>query len=208
MSEALIPKRVEILRFLAKRERDREVPPTVREICAAVGLGSTQTVHHHLLRLSDGGYVEGGEGRKRSARLTGRGWQAVGEAPMLGRIAAGRGLEAIAEAETYSIASEILAARGGKARFLLRVVGDSMLGAHIADGDTVVVEEDEDPPEGSVVVALIGGGEEVTVKRLFREGERVRLKAENEAHEDIVLGAEDVELQGRVVHVIHPPRRR
>ena len=83
-----------------------------------------------------------------------------------------------------------------------------MIGAHIADGDLLVVEPDEDPAEGAVVVALIGEGEEVTVKRLFREGENVRLKPENDGHEDLLVNAEDVRVQGRVVFVIHPPRSR
>lgn len=83
----------------------------------------------------------------------------------------------------------------------------------IEDGDLLVVEEDEDPPDGTVVVALLGGGDEVTVKRLYRErGEAgayyVRLRPENGGHDDIVLRAEDLVVQGRVVYVVHPPRER
>src|SRR5918995_1224484 len=74
-------------------------------------------------------------------------------------------------------------------RYLLRVVGQSMIGAHIADGDLLVVEEDEDPPDGAVVAALIGGGEEVTVKRLYREGDLLRLRPENGDHEVLVAFA-------------------
>ncbi len=65
--------------------------------------------------------------------------------------------------------------------------------------------EDEDPPDGTVIVALLRNGEEVTVKRLYREGETVRLKPENGRHEDLLVPARDVRVQGRVVHVIHPP---
>lgn len=81
-----------------------------------------------------------------------------------------------------------------------------MIGAHIADGDLLVIEEDEDPPDGTVVAALIGGGEEVTVKRLYREGEMLRLRPENGDHEDLVVPAEEVKMQGRVLYVVHPPR--
>ncbi len=81
-----------------------------------------------------------------------------------------------------------------------------MTGARIEDGDLLVVEEDEDPPDGTVVVALLNGGEEVTVKRLYREGEMVRLKPENGEHEDLVVPAEDVKIQGRIVWVFHPPK--
>lgn len=77
-------------------------------------------------------------------------------------------------------------------RYLLRVVGDSLIMAHIADGDLLVVEEDETPTDGEVVVALIRGEEEVTVKRLRREGETVRLEPRNGEHEDIVVPAGDV----------------
>lgn len=80
-------------------------------------------------------------------------------------------------------------------------------GARPCDGDLLIVEEDEDPADGEVVVALIGDGEEVTVKRLRREGGLVRLAAENGEHRDIVVPAGEVVLQGRVVGVVHPPRR-
>ena len=87
----------------------------------------------------------------------------------------------------------------------MRVVGQSMTEARIEDGDLLVIEEDEDPPDGSVVVALLRGGEETTVKRLCREGEKVRLRSQNGGYEDIVVPAEDVKIQGRVVYVVHPP---
>jgi repressor LexA len=83
-----------------------------------------------------------------------------------------------------------------------------MIGAHIADGDLLVIEEDEDPPDGTVVAALIGNGDEVTVKRLYREGALLRLRPENGDHEDLVVPAENVKMQGRVVYVVHPPRGR
>ena len=79
-----------------------------------------------------------------------------------------------------------------------------MVDARISDGDLLVVEEDEAPEDGAVVVALIGGGEEVTVKKLYREGESVRLRPQNGEHEDIIVAAEDVVVQGRAVGVIHP----
>lgn len=209
MVEELHPRRLEILRFLARREGAGEHPST-REIGAGVGLASSQTVYHHLRRLESEGYVERrGKGAK-SIRLTERGWQAVGEMPLMGRAAAGRGLEAVASEESYALAAEMLSPRAGRQRYLLRVVGQSMTGAGIEDGDLLVVEEEEDPAEGEIVVALLAG-EEVTVKRLYRErgseGENVRLRAQNGDHEDIVVAAEEVRIQGRVEYVIHRPRR-
>lgn len=211
VNEGLHPKRARILEVLARAARDRLEVPTEREIGRAVGLKSSQTVHHHLLVLEADGYIERGEApsrKRRPVRLTEKGWEAVGKAPVLGQIAAGRGLEAVAvDDEVYSLATELLSSRSGRRRYLLRVVGQSMVGARIEDGDLLVVEEDEDPPNGTVVVALLENGEEATVKRLYREGEAVRLKPQNGGHEDIVLLGEDVEIQGRIVYVIHPPAR-
>ena len=202
------PRRVEILRYLARRAGADGPPPSVREIGLAVGLRSSQTVHHHLGRLEADGYVVRRGRSARALRLTGKGWEAAGRRDLLGRIAAGRGLEAVAFGdEAYSLAAELLAARSGRRRYLLRVVGQSMVGAGIEDGDLLVVEEDEAPPDGAVVVALLGEGDEVTVKRLYREGEAVRLRPENGEHEEIVVAADGVRLQGRVVYVVHPPRR-
>ena len=143
----------------------------------------------------------------RTLGLTGKGWEAAGRMALLGRIAAGRGLEAVAFGdEAYSLAAELLSVRSGRRRYLLRVVGQSMVGARIEDGDLLVVEEDEIPPDGAVVVALLGDGDEVTVKRLYREGAKVRLRPENGEHKEILVPAEEVRVQGRVVYVVHPPR--
>lgn len=204
-------KRLEMLRHLARLSAGGGGAPTVRELGEAVGLRSSQTAHKHLKKLEEAGYVEreGASRRARGIRLTRKGWEVVGEMPLMGRIAAGRGLEAVAAGEeAYSLAAELVGSRYGRRRYLLRVVGQSMIGAHIADGDLLVVEEDEDPADGEVVVALLRGGEEVTVKRIFREGEYVRLKPENGDHEDLVVPAEEAEVQGRVVYVVHPPRGR
>jgi repressor LexA len=173
-----------------------------------VDLKSPQTVYHHLNRLEESSYLERLNDRPRTPRLTKKGWQAVldSDTPLLGRIAAGRGLEAVVSGdEAYSLAAELLLPSSGRRRYLLRVVGQSMIGARIEDGDLLVVEEDEDPPDATVVVALLNGGEEVTVKKLYREGEMIRLKPENGEHEDMVIPAWEVRIQGRVVHVIHPP---
>jgi repressor LexA len=205
--------RMEILRHLARLGTRGKGAPSVREVGEAVGLRSSQTAYKHLKRLEEAGYIERGGRRARGLRLTEKGWEAAGEMPLLGRIAAGRGLEAVTvDDEAYSLAAELVGSRSGRRRYLLRVVGQSMIGAHIADGDLLVVEEDEDPPDGTVVAALIGDGEEVTVKRLYREtgeaGDLLRLKPENGDHQDLLVPAENVTIQGRVVYVVHPPRGR
>ena len=202
MGEDLNERRLEILRFLARRRSSGDAPPSVREIGQAVGLKSKQTVFHHIRKLEESGYVERAADWTKTLSLTERGWEAVGETTLMGRIAAGRGLEAIGEEEAYSVAGELLISRTGKRRYLLRVVGESMVEARIHDGDLVVVEEDPDPPDGSVVVALLAG-DEVTIKRLYRRNGSVKLKAESADHEDIVVPWGEVEIQGRVVASIH-----
>lgn len=203
--------RAEILGYLAQRAARGEGPPSVKEVGETVGLRSTQTAHKHLKKLEEAGYVqrEGVTRQARGLKLTRKGWEAIGRTPLLGRIAAGRGLEAIPDEDAvFSLPAELFASSTGRERYALRVVGQSMTGAGIEDGDLIVVEEDEDPPDGTVIVALLAGGEEVTVKRLYREGESLRLVPENGDHEDIVVPDEEAIVQGRVVFVIHPPRQR
>jgi len=209
MGDALHPRRMEVLRYLARRAGSDSPPPSVREIGAAVGLSSSQSVHYHLGKLEEEGYVAKAGKGARMIGLTDKGWAAGGHIPLLGRIAAGRGLEAVATDEAYSLAAELLTSRSGRRRYLLRVVGRSMVGARIEDGDLLVIEEDESPPDGSIVVVLLREGEEVTVKRLYREGAMLRLKPEATPgeYEEIMVPAEEARVQGRVVYVLHPPGR-
>ena len=203
VTEDLHPSRLRILEFLTRWDPTLG-PPTVREIADAVGLSSAQTVHYHLAKLEANGYVERGSApsrKRRPLRLTQKGWQAVSTRPLLGRIAAGRGLEAIANEEPYSLAAELLSPRSGRRRFLLEAKGDSMTGAGI--------EENPSPPDGSVVAALVSGEEEeATVKVLRRQGKLITLEPRNGAHEDIVVPAERVFVQGTVEWVIRRVRSR
>src|ERR687889_665043 len=210
MGEASHPRRVEILRYIARRASMEGPPPSVREIGAAVGLSSSQTVHHHLGTLEEEGYVSRVGRGARTLGLTGKGWEAAGNMTLLGRIAAGRGLEAVATDEAYSLAAELLSARSGRRRYLLRVVGQSMVGARIEDGDLLVVEEDESPPDGSIVVVLLREGEEVTVKRFFREGEVLRFRPEAPPgeYEEMVVPAEEARGEGRGGYGFHSSGRK
>jgi repressor LexA len=185
----------------------------VREVATAAGLRSSQTAHHHLRKLEEG-YVVREAGRAKMIWPTDRGWEAAGRVALMGRIAAGRGLEAVAVDEAYSLLAELLAARSGRRRYLLlRVVGQSMVGARIEDGDLLVVEEDEAPLDGPA-----GRGRDRGPPRKRRRGDTkaalqgrrgtVRLRPENGYHEELVLPAEDVRVQGRVVYVVHPPEKK
>lgn len=203
--------RAEMLRYLARRTAKDEGPPTVAEIGAAVGLRSTQTAHKHLKKLEEAGYVgrrtASTRAQARGIALTEKGWEAAGHAPLMGRVAAGRGLEAVSDEDpSFSLFAELTGSHTGRRRYVVEARGDSMTGAGIEEGDRLVVEENEDPPDGAAVVALLPG-EKVTVKRLHREGEMVRLRPQSGAHEDLVFPAGDVTVQGEVVFVMHPPRR-
>ena len=193
------PKRFEILRYLARRAARGEGSPSVREVGGAVGFRSPQPAHKHLRKLEETGYVEMEGVRSRGIRLTEKGWEAAGRAPLLGRVAAGRGIEAIeVRDEAFPLAAELLVPRSGRGRFWLE--------ARIEEGDLLLVEENEDPPNGTVVVALLHG-EKVTVKRIYREGEEVRLRPHNGEHRDIVVPAGEVRIQGEIIYVLHPPSR-
>jgi repressor LexA len=210
VGEGLRPRKRRILEFLARRQRvSLSPPPSVAEVARAAGLRSTESAHKQLRALSAEGYIERGEApprQRRPVRLTEKGWAAIGDgAPLLGRVAAGLGIEAIAdEGGTASLASDLLVSRSGRGRYTVTAHGDSMTGARIQEGDTLLVEENEDPPDGTVVLALIRG-EKVTVKRLYRDGDRVRLKYQNGESREMVLPAEEVRVQGEVIMVIHPP---
>ncbi|MEJ7631468.1 MAG: transcriptional repressor LexA [Rubrobacteraceae bacterium] len=197
---------MEVLRLLARRESRGEEPPSVRDVARAAGYASSKSGQRRLEALERAGLVARGEApsrKRRPLRLTERGWEAVGEIPALGRIAAGPGMEAVRVEEASAVARELF----GAGRFLLEAAGQSMTGAGIEDGDQLLIVADPSPPDGTIVAALIGG-ERVTVKRLFREGENVRLRAENGEHKDIVAPAEDVEVQGRVELILRRPWRR
>jgi repressor LexA len=173
----------EIWDYLVEYVDGHGYPPTVREIGEAVGLASPSTVHAHLANLERAGFLRRDPTKPRA----------------LDQIAAGGPLLAEQNVEEEYSVPEPLA---DSADFLLRVKGDSMVNAGILDGDLVIVRRQQDARDGDIVVALAGDDEtadEATVKRLFREGDRVRLQPENDAHEPIY--ARHVEVIGKVVGV-------
>jgi repressor LexA len=199
----------EIWDFLVEYVDGHGYPPTVREIGEKVGLASPSTVHAHLANLERAGLLKRDPTKPRALELVGRRASAstgdgsradVHKLPLVGEIAAGGPLLAEDNIEEYLAVPEPLS-RGG-AEFLLRVKGESMINAGILDGDIIVVRKQQDARDGDIVVALAGDDEsadEATVKRFFRDGERVRLQPENDAHEPIY--AKHVELIGKVIGV-------
>ncbi len=207
--DTLLTKRQqEIWDFLVRYVDSHGYPPTVREIGEHVGLASPSTVHAHLANLERAGLIKRDPTKPRALELTGRAASRgsaeppadVHALPLVGQIAAGGPLLAEQNIDAYMSVPEPLS-KGGE-EFLLRVRGDSMKDAGILEGDFVVVRRQKDARDGDIVVALVGddeSAEEATVKRFFRERDRVRLQPENEAYEPIY--ASHVDVLGKVVGV-------
>jgi repressor LexA len=194
----------QIWSFLVDYVGGHGYPPTVREIGEAVGLASPSTVHAHLANLERAGYLKRDPTKPRALELLrDRPAEPVHEEvyrlPLVGQIAAGGPILAEENVEDEIGVPEPL---GRNADFLLRVRGDSMINAGILDGDIVVVQRRDDARNGEIVAALCGDDEaanEATVKRFFREGDRIRLQPENDELEPMYPAY--VQVLGRVVGV-------
>ena len=208
-------RRQRILECIASAIEERGYPPSVREIKDAVGLASTSAVHHHLIGLERDGLLERGGKHSRALRLVNR--PVVSRPadttkvtpfrmpverdtlslPVMGEIAAGQPIEAYDDAEERLEVPASLQARPDS--YVLRVRGKSMVDALIDDGDFVIVQPQATARDGDIVVALLEDNG-VTLKRYFREKDRIRLQPANAEMEPIY--ATDVQIQGKVVGVI------
>jgi repressor LexA len=222
-----VERRQRIVDFIARTVEERGYPPSVREIAEAVGLASTSAVHHHLIALERDGLLERGGKHSRALRLTTRpkpvpsaparvdqdGGQQDEAAkvtpfrmpveretltlPVMGEIAAGQPIEAYEDsAETLAVPASMDAREDS---YVLRVRGKSMIDALIDDGDFVIVQPQATARDGDIVVALLEDNG-VTLKRFFREEDRIRLQPANAEMEPIY--ASEVQIQGKVVGVI------
>ncbi len=210
-------RKVRILDFIAATLRARGYPPSVREIAHAVGLASTSAVHHHLLILVREGYLERGTDPKgnpqsRAIRLTptaairmGLTSELVPQAmsadsrvvPIIGEIAAGGPIEAYQDASESMAIPDMLAPSGDA--YVLRVRGDSMIEAHIADGDFILIRPQTTARNGDIVVAQVEENA-VTLKRFFKEKDKIRLQPANPAYPAQYY--DDVRIQGKLIGVI------
>jgi SOS regulatory protein LexA len=190
-----------ILEFVQEFQQRQGIAPTHREICERFGYSSYGTVYKHLKLLAEKGYLRRDWNQKRGMELLraipGSAFLAnETEVPFLGRIAAGQPLEALPGPETVAVPGHLLS---GSARdhYVLRVVGDSMIGEGIHDGDLVIVQRRERAESGEMVVALIGN--EATLKRFYPEGKDIRLQPANPTMQPMRFPARDVRVQGVVV---------
>jgi repressor LexA len=194
----LTKRQKEIFDFIGKYATKYGYPPTVREIGKAVGLHSSSTVHAHLANLEKIGLLRRDPTKPRAIELlVDKAKKAVRPAglPLVGQVAAGSPILAEENIEDYLEIPDVIGGEDGD--YILRVRGDSMIGAGILEDDFVVVRPIETADDGEIVVAMIG--EEATVKSFYREPDQVRLEPANDAYEPI--RSTDVQLLGRVVGV-------
>jgi repressor LexA len=198
MSPPLTERQKAILDFFAEFQRRHGYPPTHREIRDRFGYTSYGTVHKHLRLLREKGYLSGEQHQKRGLRLAPAEQPGVvaPELPFFGRIAAGRPIEAVAGDERLAVPPQLLHGPLDD-HYVLRVVGDSMIEEGIHDGDLVVVRRRERADAGEMVVALIG--DDATLKRIFPEGDTVRLQPANASMQPLRVPADQVRVQGVVV---------
>ena len=173
--------------------------PSLEEIGEEFGLSSVATVHKHVQNLVEKGLLRKAWNRSRSIEVVDRSSPPESvEVPLLGLVAAGVPIEAVSTPDRIAVPPAIV---GSKECFALRVRGDSMVEDHILDGDVVVLESRQVPRDGETVVALIRQ-EECTLKRLYRDGGKIRLVPANERLQPMEFAAEDVEVQGVVIGLL------
>ncbi|MBQ8954351.1 MAG: transcriptional repressor LexA [Clostridia bacterium] len=183
-----------ILAYIREEIQNKGYPPSVREICKAVGFKSTSSVHAHLQELEKTGALRRDATKPRALELCDLPKGRV--VPLVGRVTAGQPILAQQNIEDELVLPSGLVA--DEDTFALRVEGESMIEAGILSGDIVIVRKQESAENGEIVVAMID--DEATVKRIFYETDRVRLQPEN-AHMDPIY-ADEVSVLGRVVALL------
>ncbi len=207
MAEALTPIRRAILEYIAAHQKERNFPPTIREIGAAVGLKSPATIKNHIDVLKETGHITADPQKPRTlmvkldenAIVELDSVRGVRNIPLIGDVAAGTGVLAAETQGEFIALPEEFAGRGES--FVLKVRGESMIDAAILPGDFVVVSRQVTANKGEIVVAGIPG-EEATVKRYFPQGSRVVLQPENSTMEPMEFDANDVVIYGKVISVL------
>lgn len=196
MSENKHSKQTEIYEFIKKQLRDKGYPPSVREICSAVGLKSTSTVHGHLERLEKKGLIKRDPTKPRAIEVIDNSLfkREMINIPLIGTVTAGQPILAVENIEdTFSIPINFV--KSNKELFMLTISGESMIDAGIFDGDLVIIEKTTSAENGDIVVALIGN--EATIKRFFKEKDYIRLQPENKTMDPIIV--DSCEIIGKIV---------
>lgn len=208
---ALTKRQKEVLDFIADFIETNGYSPSYEELAQGLNLSSLATIHKHVEALESRNYLRRLFNQSRSLEVSAKYMQErrkarpiarAAEVPLAGRIAAGAPVEAIQGQDTLQFSDFT----GKGDTFALQVSGESMIEDHIMTGDYVLVERTEQARDGEIVVALVDGTE-ATLKRLYHEsGGRIRLQPANSAMQPIVVPAESVRIQGRVLAVLRKYR--
>ena len=192
-------KQREILEYIKKEILNRGYPPTVRDICEAVNLKSTSSVHSHLETLEKNGYIRRDPTKPRAIEIVDDNFNLTrrefANVLLIGQVAAGQPLLAVENIESYfPIPTEFMP---NAESFMLKVKGESMINAGIFDGDNILVEKCDNVHNGDIVVALID--DSATVKTFYKEDGHIRLQPENDTMDPIIVP--DCKIVGKVFGV-------
>ena len=196
MYSDLIKRQEMILKFIKEQQLIKGYPPSVREICDAVNLRSTSTVHGHLKRLEKKGLIRRDPTKPRALEImeTSNMKKEMLNIPLVGRVTAGTPILATENIEdTFPIPIDYI--KHNEELFMLKVTGNSMINAGIHDGDYAIIEKAPTAKNGDIVVALIEN--DATIKRFFKEKDHIRLQPENDALSPIIV--EDCIILGKLV---------
>lgn len=188
--EGLSDKQVKILQYIKNELTLRGYPPSIREICKAVGLSSTSSVHAHLNTLEEKGYLKKGTNKRRALELIdiddiccNLPKKEIVNVPIIGTVTAGAPILAVENVEdTLPISIDFV---GNKDSYVLKVKGESMIEAGILNGDMVIVNSQNTAKNGDIVVALID--DEATVKTFYKEKDHIRLQPQNSSMDPILI---------------------
>jgi len=203
---ALSERQRKILEFIKSFALDNGYPPTIREIGEAVDISSTSVVNYNLNALQKEGHLIRDRTVSRGIRLSaglGRAAADLIQVPLLGRIAAGNPIPVPEDGfagETIELTRDIVSAADDI--YALQVRGDSMIDAFINDGDVVIMKHQEIAKDGDMVAAWLVNEEETTLKRYYREGNRIRLQPENSQMSPIYVAPDNLRIQGKVLAVV------
>jgi repressor LexA len=191
--DSLAPNHRKTLQLIQKKIRERGYPPTVREICKAIGVTSSATAHKYLTILEKKGYIHREKEKSRAIQIIPQ----TKKVPVVGSVAAGKPLWAAKDITEFIPIPEELS--GNEESFMVKVEGDSMIGDHILDGDYVLVNPQQDADNGDIVIALLNQ-EEVTIKRLYKKDHQVILQPSNPLYKPI--NTKDTIILGKVIGIL------
>jgi repressor LexA len=204
LQKTLSSKQQSILRFIRDFIRDHDYPPSIRDIQDGCAISSTSVVDYNLKALERLGFIRRDREVSRAIELVGR--RRLRTVPVIGQIAAGQPIP-VPTAETWSqeefeesidLPDDVT---GGKDNiFALRVKGTSMIDALVNDGDLVLMEPTSSADDGDMVAVWLKDRNETTLKKLYHDGDRIRLQPANTAMDPIYVRPEDVEVQGKVIY--------